>query len=234
MSTDPLIDDALRARIIAEPESILEDGAVMKALVTASEEARGDNVIDLRGIAMERLERRLDRLEDTHRSVIAAAYENLSGTHQVHRAILQMLEPADFEGFLAALSGEASAILRVDEMHIILESADAEQGTALVPVNSVISTAPPGFVTRLLSGLGGAETRVVLRNLQQGLPAIYGPISVEIRSEACLRLDLGPDRLPGLLVMGARDSKTFAPQQATDLLDFFGGVVERQLRGWLA
>ena len=62
----------------------------------AKEEAMGGNIVDIRGIAMERLEHRLDRLEDTHRSVIAAAYENLAGTNQIHRAILRMMDPLDF------------------------------------------------------------------------------------------------------------------------------------------
>ena len=60
----------------------------MRALVAANERALGSNVVDLRGIAMERLEARLDRLEDTHRSVIAAAYENLAGTNQIQRNII--------------------------------------------------------------------------------------------------------------------------------------------------
>ncbi len=55
----------------------------------------GHNVVDLRGIAMERLEERLDRLEDTHRSVIAAAYDNLAGTNSIHRAVLRLLRPAE-------------------------------------------------------------------------------------------------------------------------------------------
>ena len=90
----------IRDRIIAEPEVILEDRDLMRALIAANERAMGANIVDLRGIAMERLEARLDRLEDTHRSVIAAAYENLAGTNQVHRAILRMLDPTGFEDFL--------------------------------------------------------------------------------------------------------------------------------------
>ena len=73
--------DDLRERIITRPDVILEDKDLMKALIEANERAMGGNIVDLRGIAMERLEARLDRLEDTHRSVIAAAYENLAGTN---------------------------------------------------------------------------------------------------------------------------------------------------------
>ena len=55
-----------------------------------------------------------------------------------------------------------------------------------------------------------------------------------IRSEACLKLDFGKGRLPGLLVMGAEDPHQFSPQQGTDLLMFFAGVFERAMRRWLS
>ncbi|MEO9631201.1 MAG: DUF484 domain-containing protein, partial [Sulfitobacter sp.] len=103
MSSSPKIDDALREAIISAPDVILDDSDVMQALIAANEKAMGGNIVDLRGIAMERLETRLDRLEDTHRSVIAPAYENLAGTNQIHRAILQMLDPVEFETFLRNL-----------------------------------------------------------------------------------------------------------------------------------
>ena len=98
----------LREKIISQPSVILDDRDVMKALIEANETSLGSNIVDLRGLAMERLETRLDRLEDTHRSVIAAAYENLAGTNQMHRAILRLLEPTDFEDFLTVInnSGE--------------------------------------------------------------------------------------------------------------------------------
>src|SRR6056297_1911071 len=70
----------------------------------------GKNIVDLRGIAMERLEARLDRLEDTHRNVIAAAYENLAGTNQFHRAVLRLMDAGRFEGFLDDLKGDVADI----------------------------------------------------------------------------------------------------------------------------
>ena len=57
-----MIDQDLRDRIIAEPEVLLEDRDVMNALIGANERLMGSNIVDLRGIAMERLEGRLDRL----------------------------------------------------------------------------------------------------------------------------------------------------------------------------
>lgn len=122
----------LRDRIISDPEVILGDDALMRALIAANQQAMGANVVDLRGVAMERLERRLDRLEETHRTVIAAAYENLSGTNQIHRAVLKMLEPVDFDGFLQGMAGDVADILRVDSLHLVLEagSTPATDATA--------------------------------------------------------------------------------------------------------
>ena len=111
--------DILRESILAQPDLVLEDPTVMRALIEANERSMGSNIVDLRGIAMERLEARLDRLEDTHRSVIAAAYENLAGTNQIHRATLAMLDPVTFEGFLGGLGTEVAGILRVDCIRLV-------------------------------------------------------------------------------------------------------------------
>lgn len=230
-----MIETDLRDRIIAKPEVILEDRDVMRALIAANERAMGNNIVDLRGIAMERLEGRLDRLEDTHRSVIAAAYENLAGTNQVHRAILQMLDPLSFEDFLKSLGGEVAQTLRVDCIRLVLESVQDAEDPALRRLGEVLFVAEPGFVADYVAGGRNVSLRPV--TLRQTIPSsdlIYGERAGWIRSEALLRLDFGKRRLPGLLVMGAEDPHQFKPTQGTDLLAFFAGVFERTMRRWLA
>lgn len=227
-----MIDPDTRDRILAAPEALLDDRDVMQALIGAGDRAAGSNVVDLRGLAMERLNQKLDRLEDTHRTVIAAAYENLAGTNQVHRAILQLLEPTDFPGFLASLTGTVAQTLRIEAIRLVLET----QSAAPVPdqVSGAILAVRPGFVTDYLTR-GRAMARPVM--LRQTLPdpgGIYGEKGDWIRSEALLRLDLGEGRLPGLLAMGAEDPHQFKPTHGTDLLAFFGAVFERVMRKWLA
>ncbi|WP_435231300.1 DUF484 family protein [Pseudopelagicola sp. nBUS_20] len=236
MSSKPDIDDRLRARIISEPNVILEDRDLMRALIAANEKTMGGNIVDLRGIAMERLEARLDRLEDTHRSVIAAAYDNLAGTNQVHRAILRMLDPVDFETFLNDLSTEVANVLRVDAVRLVLEAdQDTSQDKAIHSLGDVLCIAEPGYIdSYLAAGRNIPQRQITLRQLQTGADKIYGEVAHWIRSEACLKLDFGPSRLPGLLVMGAEDPHQFSPQQGTDLLAFFAGVFERAMRRWLS
>jgi uncharacterized protein len=230
-----MIEQDLRDRIIAEPETILEDRDVMNALIAANERAMGSNIVDLRGIAMERLEGRLDRLEDTHRSVIAAAYENLAGTNQVHRALLQMLDPLSFEEFLISLGTDVAQTLRVDCIRLVLESVQSADDPALRRLGEVLYVAEPGFVTDYIAAGRNVPARpVTLRQTVPASDALYGERAGWIRSEALMRLDFGKGRLPGMLVMGAEDPHQFKPAQGTDLLAFFAGVFERTMRRWLS
>ena len=230
-----MIDQDLRDRILAEPEAILEDRDVMTALIGANERQMGSNIVDLRGIAMERLESRLDRLEDTHRTVIAAAYENLAGTNQVHRAVLQLLDPLSFEDFLKTLAGDVAETLRVDCVRLVLESVQEADDPALRKLGDVLYVAAPGFVGEYLSGGRNVSLRhVVLRQVLPASDALYGEKSGWIRSEALMKLDFGKGRLPGMLVFGAEDPHQFKTTHGTDLLTFFASVFERTMRRWLA
>ena len=230
-----MIEQDLRDRIIAAPETILDDRDVMDALVAATERAMGTNVVDLRGIAMQRLSSRLDRLEDTHRTVIAAAYENLAGTNQVQRAILQLLDPLSFEDFLRSLGGDVAQTLRVDCIRLVLESLQEGDEPALRKLGDVLYVAEPGFIGEYLSGGRNVPLRpVTLRPVLPASDQLYGDRADWIRSEALMRLDFGKGRLPGMLVMGAEDPHQFKPNHGTELLAFFAGVFERTMRRWLA
>jgi uncharacterized protein YigA (DUF484 family) len=207
-----------RARVIASPDLILDDPEMMQALAAANGAAMGDNIIDIRGIAMSRLEARLDRLESTHRSVIAAAHDNLAGMAIIHRAILRLLEAETLDAFLRDLAGPVAEILRVQRAAILLEGGDRPE------VGEGLAIVPEGHVARLLTnGRAVSPRRVTLRQAESG-------------SEAMLVLDLGGghgEPPVALLLLTAADAEQFAPNQATDLLAFLGDAVERVLRRWL-
>ena len=230
-----MIDQDMRDRIISAPESLLDDSDVMRALIGANERAMGSNIVDLRGLAMEKLEERLDRLEDTHRSVIAAAYENLAGTNQVHRAILQLLDSLTFEDFLKSLNTEVAATLRVDCVRLVLETVQDATDPVLRKTGDVLYVAGAGFVSDYISAGRNIPLRpVVLRQVQPASDVLYGDKTGYIRSEALMKLDFGKGRLPGMLVLGAEDPHQFKTTHGTDLLAFFAGIFERTMRRWLS
>ena len=237
MTTPPKIDSALRDKIIARPDVILDDQDLMQALIDGNSQSLGGNIVDLRGIAMDRLETRLDRLEELHRSVIAASYESLSGINQVQRAILRMMDAVDFQQFLSDLQGDVADILRVQSIKLVLENRQTDRNSNHVfgDFNDAITVAIPGFIEAYLTqGKNTLARDVTLRKIQYGAEQVYGDAAEFLRSEAALRLDFGRGKLPGLLLMGSDDLHQFTPQHGTDLLAFFGGVFERVMRRWLA
>ena len=225
----------VRTKILSDPQLILDDIDLMRALIGTNDRLRGENVIDLRGLAMERMQDRLGQLENTHKSVVAAAYDNLNGTNQVHRAVLRMLDPVDFETFMANLDAEVAETLRVDHVRLVLETDRNPDDPEVKRLSDVLSIAAPGFVDSYIGGTAARTGRVVtLRLAQPENVPFYGNVAKHIRSEAVLRIDLGADRHDAMLVMGSENEDHFRPGQATDFLAFFAGVCERAMRRWLS
>ena len=226
------LDTEVRAKLIAQPDLILRDADLMRALALAREAEAGPNVIDIRGRAMAALEDRLSRLEAAHGAVISAAYENQTGMAVIHRAVLSLLEPQDFAGFIAALESEVAPLLRVDTFRLLMESADAGEEPDLT---GTLIMLPEGMVDALRQA-GRRIPRgddIILRKAASETLALHGRTGEPIRSEAILPLDLGAGRYPAALLMGSADPARFSPAQGTDLLRFFAQVFRLVLLGWL-
>ncbi len=237
MTDDTAIAD-LKERILDRPGVILDDPDLMRAILGAERKAAGRNVVDLRGVLVERLEERIERLEDTHREVLAAAYENVAGTNQIHRACLALLDAPDFALFLDTMVQALPRMLSVDIVRLGLEAPGAEAGAGLGPEGplkgSVIALPENGVDAYITHGRGLGPRQVTLRQLAKASPDIYGAQAREIRSEAVVRLDLGEGHRRGLLVFGSHLENRFHPDQGTDLLAFFTGIFERALRRWIS
>ena len=221
------LDQATRDRLLADPSVILDDRDLMRALVGARDSASGGNVIDIRGRAMEVLESRLDRLEATHESVIAAAYDNQSGTAVVHRAVLSLLEPTDFTGFITALQDEVAPMLRIEALHLVFEQRHAPDD-----LPRAITIVPNGGIGRFIAA-GRRAPRgddIILRPAAPVTEIVHG---LPAKSEALVPVQLGEGLPNALLLMGSLDPGRFTPQQGTDLLRFFGQVFRLVLLGWL-
>jgi uncharacterized protein YigA (DUF484 family) len=225
-------EEILRDFITENPRIVLDAPDVMRALLATHDETLGQNIVDLRSVAMRRLEAQLGRLEETNRSVIAAAYDNLAGTQQIHRALLKIMEPTDFGGFLTMIGTEMVDILRIDYACLIVETQNQSPDPNLAPLGPFVKPAPSGFVANYLSQ--NLVAKVTLRRVTEPNIFVYPEAIGPMGSEACLQLDFGAGTLPGLLILAAKDAGQFSPAQGTDLLTFFATIFERALRRWLA
>lgn len=219
--------ELIRSLIVADPDLVLGDDQVMQRLVG---ERTGDRqVVDLRDRLVERLEQRLEKMVAHHRTVVAAAYENVEGTRQVHRAVLALIEPPDLSSFLLRLTHDVPRMLGLEDARLCLETDVAETGPAdgFGPeLHGRVMAMPEGTVDDYLSLDGSHSGPVVLREAGAEAELIFGEAN-PIRSEALMRLDIPGSA--GLLAFGSADQRKFDPAHGTDLLDFFAGAVERLL-----
>lgn len=226
---DAALRAGIRDMIRRDPSLVLDDPASMEALIAAGQDGAARQVTDLRGAMVARLERRLTELEETHRTVVAAAYENISGSEQIHRACLAVLDPVRFSDVLKALEESVPVILAVDEIRLCLEAEGQPGG------EGALMALAPGAVDRYLAlGRPGAAPLTALRAVDRGVAQeVFGPGAAGMGSEAVVRLDFGAGARPGMLVFGAEDPERFGPEQGSDLILFFGGVVQRAIRRWV-
>lgn len=226
VSLDAEERDLIRSLILADPELVLSDDQVLRALIRATGPL-DRNVVDLRDKLVERLEQRLSKLVHANRSVIAAAYENVASTQQVHRAVTRLLEAGDLDDFLRRLTEDVPRMVSIDAVRLCLE-ADVDDirpaaGVARDLGERVLAL-PEGMVETYLTLHPDAHAgRIVLRRAGEEAELIFG--FQRIASEALLRLDL--DGAAGLLALGSTDPDRFTPEQGTDLLEFFAGAVAR-------
>lgn len=223
--------DLIRSLIVADPALVLDDDQVMRALIgeSATDERQ---VIDLRDRLVSRLEQRLKRLVQANRSVIAAAYENVAGTRQLHAAVLALMGKDDLESLLACLTTDVARILGVEEARLCMDAdvIDARPAEGLGEgLDGRVIALPEGTAEAYLMLDGGPiGDGVVLREASSEAELLFGPLSA-VRSEAILRMTVAD--ADALLAFGSADPDRFAPDQGTELLVFFKTVVEGLLAG---
>lgn len=224
------MDKDLRTHLLAEPEEILDDKDLMAALIAASERAQGPNVVDMRGIAMARLEARVETLEGTQRDVIIAAYDNLRSTTMLHRATLDVIDAHRLQTLLDILGGAVLQSLRLSSIRLVLEPDVVGTSLPVLAASSpVLATAEAGFIEDYLTQGRKIQTRpITLRQATQAAAEVYGS-EAEVTSEALLLLTCKTRPVRAMLALGSEDPARFKPAHGTDLLAFFSGVVERVL-----
>ena len=220
--------ELIRSLILADPELVLSDDMVMRALLGATAQG-ARNIVDLRDKLVERMESRLDKLVHTNRSVIAAAYENVAGTQQVHRAVLTLIDAPDLGEFLRRLIRNVPAMVGVEEVRLCLEAEVNEISPAALAegLGGKTLLVPHASVDEYMMLEGNTEPgRVVLRPCGTEAELIFGPLT-QTHAEALLKLDIAGSA--ALLAFGAAEPDRFSPDQGIDLLTFFANVVEQLL-----
>ena len=230
------MDDKLREEILAQAHEILNDETLLRALLEASDKNLGDKIVDLRSVAMKKMDGELKNLKRSNQKVIATAYENLVGMKQVHQVVLKSLEQNNFDEFIANLNTEICDILRVDCIRLGFETHSSFQNTKKYApkFSELLDLYPVNFVNTYFSqGENNSTDDVVLRPTPKGSEQLYGKLFKKLKSEGCIKLNIGDEKIIGILALASKEREKFTAQQGVELLKFMGSVFERRISHWL-
>jgi len=230
------MDDQLREEILAKAHEILNDETLLRALIEASDKNLGSKIVDLRSVAMQKMDGELKKLKRSNQQVIATAYENLVGMKQVHQVVLKSLEQNNFDEFITNLDTEACNILRVDCIKIGLETHSSLQNNEKYDskISKLLDLYPVNFVDTYISqGEINNTDDVILRPTPKGSEQLYGKVSKNLKSEGCIKLRIGNKKIIGILALASKEREKFTAQQGVELLKFMGSVFERRISHWL-
>ena len=230
------MDDQLREEILVKAHEILNDETLLRALIEASDKNLGSKIVDLRSVAMQKMDGELKKLKRSNQQVIATAYENLVGMKQVHQVVLKSLEQNNFDEFITNLDTEACNILRVDCIKIGLETHSSLQINEKYDskLSKLLDLYPVNFVDTYISqGENNNTDDVILRPTPKGSEQLYGKVSKNLKSEGCIKLRIGNKKIIGILALASKEREKFTAQQGVELLKFMGSVFERRISHWL-
>jgi uncharacterized protein YigA (DUF484 family) len=216
-------DSSPRPADIAEylalhPDFLDRHPEVLTGLIPPAQR-RGDNVLDLQAFLLGRLQTEVTRLKTQQKALIATSRSNLSSQNRIHLAVLAAIAAPTIEQLVHIATSEFTMILDVDVSALCLEADGLAAEGKHFPGIQIVE---PGAVDRWL----GAGREAHLSHNIEGSPDLFGAGAGLVRSQALLRLSVGPDANPAMLALGSRRATRFRTGQGTELLCFLAQALE--------
>lgn len=207
-------------------EFLLENPDLL-AVLTPPSHRRGDRVVDMQRVMIERLQAENARLIGYQNELISASRSNLASQGQVHAAALALIRARGLEQLVHVVSVEFPGLLELDVAALCVEREDVLSGTmARAGVNVV--------AREVISARLGQDRDIVLRSTLEDDRELYGDEAPRVRSDALLKLRLGESDGVCMLALGAAEADRFHPGQGTELLSFLGKVLEYSFAPWMS
>ena len=221
----------LKQKILSNPEIILDDPEILLHLGKTQNPELGDNVIDIRNVAINKLEKVLFETEEFNRVALQAASENFQGAISVLNAILVLLEARNLEEFFHKVLTRIPKIINVDYVRFIQLTGNS----SLPPLVDINSLAVKNLTQDELNSYLSVEGKdlydegIAMRKVSRGNTNIYGNLASHVKSEAIIDLSLDSDHDFTLtfLILGSTLPDMFEDGMETDLLERFGSGFAR-------
>ena len=126
--------------------------------------------------------------------------------------------------------------MRVDCIRLGFETHSSFQNTKKYDPKflELLDLYPVNFVNTYISqGENNSSDEIVLRPTPKGSEQLYGNLSKNLKSEGCIKLNIGNEKIIGILALASKEREKFTAQQGVELLKFMGSVFERRISHWL-
>lgn len=180
-------------------------------------------VIDFEFGAVAQLKKRVARVEEDNRDLLAFARGHSGIVAAIHRAVLAAMEVQDLDHLIHVVTQEWPDLLGVDAVSLALSLDSA----AIRADTTGVQPIEPRLAARAAEGISG----VVARDVGCGHP-LFGPASELIRAETLIQIANEPPLPSGLLALGQRDAKRIEPRQESEALLFLGAALARVISRW--
>ena len=224
-------DQELKQSILSNPDIILNDPEILLVLGKTQNPALGENVVDIRNVAINKLEKVLFETEEFNRVALQAASENFQGAISIFNAILVLLEARNLDEFFHKVLTRIPKIINVDYVRFVQLTGNSSP-PPLVDINSLAIKNLTNSQLNKYLGFEGNELYdkgVVMRKVTKGNNNIYGNLAKHVKSEAIIDLSLDSDYDFTLtfLILGSSLPEMFDGGMETDLLERFGSGFAR-------
>ncbi len=225
---DPEIEK-IKNFLVQNPEFVLNDIEIIKSLISSMPSKSEKNIVDLRSVFTERLGQKYSLLEKTHKHVVAAAHDNITTVKSINRAVLKILEVKNLVDFLEILNSEIKSIFSLSRISLCFDSIEPLKEEW--PDHKCLHLMDEGGCSKYFDIEPGKIPlqNVCLRKINPEENFLNVESSPRILSEAIIALPLSDSEELLLLAMGSTNPDYFSPEQATDLLVFFGEVLKRHV-----
>jgi len=223
---EDLNDDEVKAYLRDNRDFLLKNPKVL-SILKAPGQSSGDTVADFQQAMVERLRKDKAEILSLQKELVENARANMSNQSRIHSAILVLLEAENFTDFVQTITQDFPVLLGVDVTTLALETGSSINVPAVD--HQGLRIIEPGTVT---AHLGEGGYGLLLDNMR-GTEDIFGEGAGLVRSQALLRLDIGPGFPKGMLCFGARDPELFQADQGIEQISILSQVVERHIRTFL-
>ncbi len=179
---------------------------------------------DFQRYRMAKLQDDYAELKGEYEDLMDLMQENLQRQNRVFAAMLALMDAPDFSTTLRVIGHDFLEILEQDAVGFFFETGGwLDQGDY-----DYLKIVEPGKVARWLNG-----GELVLEEVDEGLPELYGEKAKTIRSQALVRIVVHEGLPPGLLALGHSDPMHYATGLASEQVACLGDVIGRMLCRWI-